>query len=324
MLAGVKPMVPFMSDHASVVVPFEDAYTDFAPGDLLMCCPELPGSVLSILNLEAFNSFTEQFPEKISFGEFTQGLFELKALLPSISGDILKDLSSLYLTEKFGWENLVSDLKALNNLLRDVQARLAWLRKTYGKPTKLGYYKGNCYDPGNDGRTHESMWADARWGTRFTRLSYRCDYRAGCWLVQKLQHLNDAIGLFRGFVTALGLANPVKSIWEVLPFSFVVDWFFNISTQLDRLTRVRPAEAWDLYGLGYSLSYSATVRVDQFSRGWYDPDITSDQTVQLGTAKIQIYDRSAGLPIGAESLIPSNLSPSQLVLLAAMLGANSP
>lgn len=34
----------------------------------------------------------------------------------------------------------------------------------------------------------------------------------------------------------LGLANPLKTIWEVIPFSWFVDWFTNIGKVLGQVT----------------------------------------------------------------------------------------
>ena len=37
-------------------------------------------------------------------------------------------------------------------------------------------------------------------------------------------------------LSSLGLINPVEIVWEVLPYSFVVDWGFQISDWLSALT----------------------------------------------------------------------------------------
>lgn len=36
-----------------------------------------------------------------------------------------------------------------------------------------------------------------------------------------------SIEVFQG-IAALGLTEPLESIWEMIPFSFILDWWFNI------------------------------------------------------------------------------------------------
>jgi uncharacterized protein YlaN (UPF0358 family) len=37
------------------------------------------------------------------------------------------------------------------------------------------------------------------------------------------------------FATSLGLTDPLSVAWEIIPFSFVIDWFYPIGTFLDNL-----------------------------------------------------------------------------------------
>lgn len=64
---------------------------------------------------------------------------------------------------------------------------------------------------------------------------------------------------------SLGLINPLSVAWELVPFSFVADWFFNVSTVISGLTdtaglkirdgfvtRSRRSHDWAAYGYGYA------------------------------------------------------------------------
>lgn len=42
----------------------------------------------------------------------------------------------------------------------------------------------------------------------------------------------------------LGLSPSLKTIWSVIPRSFVLDWFFPISDFLDQIDGVKPSDAW--------------------------------------------------------------------------------
>ncbi len=52
-------------------------------------------------------------------------------------------------------------------------------------------------------------------------------------------------------VQQLGLANPLAIAWELVPFSFVVDWFTNVGDVIGSIT--------DMYGVSLTDSYTSTI-----------------------------------------------------------------
>jgi len=61
----------------------------------------------------------------------------------------------------------------------------------------------------------------------------------------------------------VGLINPASIAWEVLPFSFVVDWFTGLGNAIDGFT--------DLAGLSYDHTYTTEYwRIDSVNRYWND------------------------------------------------------
>jgi hypothetical protein len=311
---------PFGGDHGSIVIPIAmPPCVNLA--DILGVVADVPNSLRSDLCLDAFNAFSTQFPQSISLGEFLLGLGELKALLPSFSGSILKDLSDLYLKKKFGWDNLVSDLKAFDSMLSRVRKRLKWLRDSYGRPTRLGFYRRDvlpyAYSELDHNVRGSAFWIQTR------LVAQRTDFRAGAWLTHYLEHLDDAIGWIRALAGDLGLNNPVKAVWESLPYSFVLDWFLGISNHLDRLTQVRPAEVWQLDGITHSFKTEANIEIYQFADTQVDPEIPRGQFQKLCTVQYQRYERLPNLPVGFDSLVPSSLQGNQLVLFLCMLNGST-
>lgn len=51
--------------------------------------------------------------------------------------------------------------------------------------------------------------------------------------------------------SSLGLINPATVAWELVPYSFVVDWFFPISTYLNQLDALAGREVTDAYSTWY-------------------------------------------------------------------------
>lgn len=56
--------------------------------------------------------------------------------------------------------------------------------------------------------------------TQRTKTSYKYEARAGC--------LYSVSGAIDGLSLTLGLGSPFETIWELVPFSFILDWFFNV------------------------------------------------------------------------------------------------
>jgi hypothetical protein len=280
----------------------------------------LPSEALrESLHLEAFNDFSTQFPQQMSAAEFLGGMRELSQLVPKLQGDFLKDVAGLHLTNEFGWQSLLSDLRVLNEVVQKTRERLEWLRETYGKPTKLGFLRKDILP--YSGLESLSVEPVRCWGFRYELIDRRVDYRAGATLTQFMTHLDDTIGLLRGLTGAFGLDNPVKAFWEVLPFSFAVDYVFKISTHLDRLTRVQPAEPWELSKVTHSLKGLYRIKVIQVNDNQLGT--SSHEEYPLGVVSLNYYERGVGLPVSLATLSPESFSPEQLVLLAAIFAGHS-
>lgn len=274
---------------------------------------------LSDLHLEAFNYFSEQFPSEISFSEFIQGLIEAKALLPSIEGSIGKTLAGGYLNYEFGWRNLIQDLGNLSTLLDSVRNRLNYLHRTSGIPQRLGFNRkidlstkvGHTLDYAISGN----------WGTRLRIQSINCEYRAVGWILQNLEFLDGLYGIIRGVISALELDNPLKAFWNVLPFSFVVDWFGKFSEHLTALSRVKSPN-WDVYNVTHSVKTTFSLEVCDVHNLSGDShfDDPSYEEYHTGTIDGTTYYRGLGTPFDPIGIDLDQLTPQQLVLLLAMLG----
>lgn len=63
-------------------------------------------------------------------------------------------------------------------------------------------------------------------------VSHQGTFSAKCSWVVELKVINDALRL----KTSLGLTNPASIAWELVPFSFVVDWFIPIGGWINSLS----------------------------------------------------------------------------------------
>lgn len=327
---GVKPVhhlklryvgIPYsdwLGDYNSPIR-MEGIGTPFRPEIMLGMLPTVSDNLLSNLNEEAFDTFSTQFPETWNVAEFTQGLTQLESLIPQFSGKLANDLASLKLGNDFGWQSLLNDLTTFTTLMGDIEARLTWLRKTHGKPTKLAFLRRNIISPGVVNDVIDVLGRG--WNVRYQLHSYQTTYRAGATLTQRLEHLNDLIGYVRALSGASGFSNPVKSFWNLIPFSFLLDYFLPISRRLDSF-KIQAKEPWDLSMMSHSVSTEVVWKLFQDNLG------TIGGTYQqelLGFVTGSIYERRVGLPIRWDSYLSptADLSSGQLTLLGALLAANS-
>lgn len=136
--------------------------------------------------------------------ENLRDLKEIKKNLPPII-DVLKkrsfkSLSELYLWYKYSYSTTVQDLKSYYEFFQK------WTRESKNssgtKRTNLGFHYNHeawaCY-------THYSIFSQ----------NYNC-----------------------GVLNALGIDLNLGNTWDLLPFSFVVDWFINLGDILQRLDRI--------------------------------------------------------------------------------------
>lgn len=271
-----------------------------------------PQYLIDPLSEEAWNYFSEVLPEHLSFGEFVQGITQLKELIPEIGESITKTVSGGYLNKKFGWDNLLRDLETLSGVFESVFRRMDYFRRTYGIPTRLGFSRPiEWWKP----FITESEISVAH-KTRVELISVRTTFRATAWIIQELEYMTDLVGFLRILAGEFGLNNPVKLFWQTLPLSFVVDWFFRISLHLDNLTRLNPPVGWFVYDATQSVSSELVFQVSQVMR---QAPTGTNPVVASYLAPAKYYERLPNLTFRWDLLNPSGLSETQLTLLLAML-----
>jgi hypothetical protein len=153
--------------------------------------------------------------------------------------------------------------------------------------------------------------------TRLTRRELSIELSATAWIYAALDYLDGGLGVFQAMRGALGLNNPVKAFWNLIPFSFVVDMFLHVDRHLDRLTRLNPVGGWDVRDTTHTVKIRAEVDVEVWIRGlWY----TSPTEVHFpcGSLTIESYLRGLGLPVRLLD-VGVDLNFGQQTLLLALL-----
>lgn len=282
--------------------------------------PTIPDSLWRSSANEAFNSFATQIPEMISLANFGWELREISSLIPKLEKSISKTAASGYLNYNFGWKPFIGDLNTLFTLCSTLDSKIQYLRDTWGKETRLGMFRPNVNDVNLSSFDFDYQAFDiVKFHYRLT--DYRCDFRAGGYLFHQLKGLNDLSGYIRALIVSLGLDNPLKVIWNALPYSFVVDWFTGLSARLQTLS-INPFKGtWIVNRRSASMKESAVWDVSvEFTGNVMAPLLGTDNP--LGTVKVERYGRIASLPVSSDflsELLTQTPTPKQQSLLIAML-----
>ncbi len=147
-----------------------------------------------------------------------------------------KGASSKWLEFHFGWSPLIGDIydgaEVLTGTWRDGPV----------SASSSGRFRHVYPPPGDYSKGHVD---DIR-------------YRVRCAAVVRITNPN----LYQ--LSQWGLTNPLEVAWELVPFSFVVDWFTNLGSMIGSMS--------DLQGITLADAYQSIHRVNTYSERWSGPN----------------------------------------------------
>lgn len=164
--------------------------------------------------------------------------------------DVAHNASSYWLQYWFGWSPLASEVFNTVEILTSSKfAENLWI-KNVGKSGYAGSHRDR-YFTGDD-------------YLRTCDVDYKVRVRVGA----ELRIVNPNVKN----LTDLGLTNPVSWLWELVPFSFVVDWFTNVGQVIDSYT--------DLWGSDIRRAYYTTFLRGTARATYGNPGIASPCIVE--------------------------------------------
>jgi hypothetical protein len=193
---------------------------------------------------------------------------------------------------------------------------MKFLLDSKGKEVTIRIRKENCYLHPLLNVAQSFGTADGVWNRRFIMTKYQCDYHVTCKLYQDLEGLQDAYAGLRATIAALGINNPIKAVWNAVPFSFLVDWVAPFGTWLERAAVQPFYGVWKVYDITTSVRerYNIEMHVGPFSNGSLTLPGAKIQEVQVET-----YTRLVGLPQTLTGLDFSQLTPQQQKLFLSLV-----
>jgi hypothetical protein len=237
--------------------------------------------------------------------------------LRSTTGDltrrILKDAANSTLMLNFGIKPLISDIRGIEKSVRVINNQLDYLKRHRGQFVPV--------------RVRESSFSTEK------DEEYTSDYHPTYATLYKspVDHrIHAAIGAYfrvrqdltleanlNAFAQYFGIGQVVGLLWELVPFSFVVDWVSNVQERIQKLSQVH---TFNPYGesRGFVASLKDTqiqsVRLSSGVLPVYGASIHEDSSgTELASVRTTRYTRFLDLPETRSLFDLSNLGTSQYI-----------
>lgn len=217
----------------------------------------------------------------------------------------LKEGIGQHLSYKFGVVPAIHDTRETIKAHSTVEARLFYLNQHRGRYVPIRVKKGfpASFIPG----TPESS---PYLGEQvLLRDAFTVAHIFGQGRIRT--DINEA-SRWRAYSEYFGLNKVVGTAWELIPFSFVVDWFTNSQEAINKLTRIPLGESpfMNLTAVGHSVKKLALY--DYKIIPGYDlssgiPNFSPDSPTTAFSFAVTEYDRYPGFPDTSWFANPSNL-----------------
>jgi len=273
-------------------------------------------AMLSGWSLDALNKFQDQVPTALSLPNSLYELKDIKGLIPKIDRSLSKTASGNFLAFEFGVKPLISDVKAVVGMMDAVDKRIEHLLEVNGRSSNLSFKRviDTSTDITDFSRNLLNPYSSGTWAIRFVRKSAKATFFVTGDLYQDLDDLKDSSARLKALLAAGGFNRPATVIWNAIPYSFVVDWFFSVGKLLDTMAVQPFGGTYDISNVGWSLKREA------FWFAYLDIGDSTPYTERfLGTVTVKGYERHLGYPMTSLFLTDGSLSPKQQVLSLAML-----
>lgn len=258
---------------------------------------------------------------------FGQAIAELRQIptIPSLKKAVAnaKGLGGEYLNVQFGWIPVVKDLLALINYAENLEKSLKQLRRDNGKVVR----RGGTVDK-TDSQTmstntgicgvypilQTAHWANIPDAQRFTRTTVTKSW-SRYWFKGAFRYYIPVSPGAPDFTAIkhqlLGLTPTPKLVWDLLPWTWLLDWFGNIGDIIDNMSQNAAQDLVMLYG--YAMGTKGTIESHYASAATKAAGV---QYTSVHREKV-IKRRAKASPFGFDVDWPDFTS-RQLAILAAL------
>lgn len=229
-----------------------------------------------------------------------------------------KDLAGSHLAYSFGLKPLVSDFRALLDIRKRVGKRIRELEHRNWKPVRLTKRSSSAIES-----TSTHVFFPGHPDHEYTVIS---EWVGTCSIALSADVESFFVGNNESrahlYSDALGLSSPLSNVWELIPFSFVIDWFLPIGKAFQRaesaLGMHTSVKRVSISNVGYSIKCegsaksTGTVKSANYP-GWNNLEFTGS------TARQSTYVRSRGIPHTNLISAPSGWSVSRTAIAMSLV-----
>lgn len=196
---------------------------------------------------------------KLSIPNFVLELDDVQQLykLWKKNVSLVKNVAGLHLNYKFGWRPTIGDVTAMVEGLVSFRDAIKEFEKGLGKTIQSSSLELSS-NPTVTGNVEYPVGSNCHY-----RATLRRTVQAFVtYAPQPLAVVGEIDKVLRGLLDTLGVELNPRIIWEAIPFSFVVDWFFGVGRWLERFK-------FDALELPVSLVDSCLQLKDELNVDWY-------------------------------------------------------
>lgn len=309
-------VVPPLDGHNwySLYTQYEEACNSFIPSKFLLG-EDIYQNAIFIDALKLVINPSRAILTLLSMAKKLSNSWKRKTL-GEIARQSAKQGSNSFLFYNFGLKPAIKDIFDAFKAHRRVEARLNFLRANQGSWVRIGVKDVQSSDISGTVPTQPYM----TWYS--TTESYKSSARIGCMgKVRNDIHYTDA---WRAYAQYFGLQHVVGLAWELIPFSFVIDWFTNTQEFIRKNSSLSLGSPFThLRGL------TCSTKVEQEGKFYFKPGFhptIGDGFVYFPNAPtewssytIRRYERSLRIPDSSGLLTFSGLGLFQILASGALL-----
>lgn len=145
--------------------------------------------------------------------------------------DVVSAIPAKYIGYKFGWKPTVADLSELIDGVLNLRAKIKAFNDSIGG--LIERHTSVKLDLPTSA-TGSIAWPSGNHSASYTATCTRVCAASITYAPQQIAAINSLDLTCRALLDSMGFELNPRIIWDAIPFSFVVDWFFGVGSFLDR------------------------------------------------------------------------------------------
>lgn len=229
--------------------------------------PEIKSELSLLVSLAELKDVRSVIDAPLKIARLVRGHLK-KGTFSQVIRGLTKGASDTYLTHVFGTRQIVSDLSGIiqaaltvNDALEDLIKRASSVQvRHWSSPPEFKEANDSSWN-----RYNEDWGCQRGWSSRADRqfvVTMQYTYELTDALGNPINLQDTDVLLLGAYLDKLGVNWNPEIIWDLIPFSFVVDWFVGIGDWLGSLKRSNLNSAVTILDLCYS---NKTVVTSNFS-----------------------------------------------------------